>query len=215
MADRYIMVGATPGVVERVTDDFSGAAGVTLTDALGTAAVTAGKLRLTVPASPAALYYGGNADAPRGVIAVPATAGRRWRTFRVRARVAMTSTTGTGIARMCLVSDAGQRWGCYIGVGGELGFERNDAIAAVVPPIPGRPVDGTLWVELEVASRDQLALRHGVGSSTPPAVWTEADADAAPDGQRWASLVLAGSTNDTSVEVDLVTDWDDLTWERL
>ena len=199
--------------VPSTTYDFSSSTGVTLENGSvgGTAAVTGGALVLTCPATPAARYYGGNQEAPRGVIAVPSVGGRPPVRWRVRARI---TALPTGITAYCIISTAAgaARYGFYVNPGGSYGAEDNVSIGAYATGT-GFPVDGRGWCEIEYDGR-WAYFRIGTGSgSTPPASWTEV-ARGDLGSTRPIQVRLVGAANSAPGSV-VAAQWDDCTFEAL
>lgn len=215
--------GVAAGVREVLADSttyaFASATGVTLDNGSvgGSASVTGGVLRCTVPATPAARYYGGTLEAPHGDVAVPRDATGR-QPIRWRARVRVAAVPSGTIAYFLAVSAGGShRAGIFLVGDGSGRSEDNSAptgygaagwSAGVVP------TDGTGWLEIEVCG-SVGTYRYGTGTtSTPPTTWTTHATATLPTVDTFTTVRLVGATNSPPGSA-LAVDYDDLTFEAL
>jgi hypothetical protein len=195
---------------------FASSTGVTLDNGSvgGSAAVTGGVLRLTVPATPAAGYYGGTLEAPHADVAVPRDAAGR-QPIRWRARVRVVAVPSGTIAYLLAVSGS-QRPGILVGGDGSGGAEDNSGPSGYGSGWAAGtvPTDGTGWLEVEVCG-SLATYRYGTGTtSTPPTTWTTHATATLPSGALYAVVRLVGASNSPPGSPTSV-DFDDLTFEAL
>lgn len=215
-ADPANLAGLRAALVDSTTYTFSVSTGVTLVNGTvgGSAAVTGGVLRCTVPATPAARYYGTDLEAPYGQIAVPRDIGGRqplW--WRARARVAAVPA-GTIAYFLAISTDSTQRVGFYLSTDGSGNAENNVTTSGFASPWAAGtvPTDGTGWLEIEVLG-DAATYRYGTGTTTdPPASWTTHATAALPTVTTWTNVRLAGASNSPPGSASAV-DFGDLVFE--
>lgn len=215
----FIIGGGSAAPSTETTYTFSSSTGVTLVNGSvgGTAAVTGGVLRCTVPATPSASYYGGTLAAPYGEVPAPlGTTARQPLHWRARVRVAAVPI-GT-IAYFLAVSAGGNhRAGIFLVGDGSGRSEYNSApqgygsagwSAGVVP------VDGTGWLEIEICG-SVGTYRYGTGTATTqPTTWTTHATVTLPTIDAYTKVRLIGASNSPPGSA-LSVDFDDLTLETL
>lgn len=203
-------------LADATTFTFASATGVTLNNGTvgGSAAVTGGVLRLTVPASPQARYVASLLEAPRADVAVLDSAGRR--PLRWRARVRLAACAAGTVAYLLAVSSGGShRVATFAGPDGSGGAENNVAVSSYGTfAAAALPTNGTGWLEVEVDGHFGI-YRYGTGTTTtPPTTWTEIATAALPSAGAYTTLRLVGASYADPGTPSSV-DFDNLTIEAL